>query len=641
MLAWKHFQLQPVKHQAKFFESNNNQDNRGRGHIVGPQSALTDFLAANNISAADIRRDAIARRRAAEAAEALGAAGTADDQLASEAAATAAVARAERATKAKNKKQEEILAKIRASKKSKRAAKKSKKPDSDDDDDDYDENEEAKRLFNEQYAPLPGQLEFCANEECKKRFTVTPYSVAGPEGGLLCARCGKELEAKDGPSKKRKRGRPSGSGAAGTAAKASRRRQVQSRMLDGISPIGARSLIDMCVDVLANNVQMADDLGDLPDAMIDKIGRNLSKRRQLKPSTLPLFTRYEADTVNIYDCSYLAAHDLISIFQKCPGLQHLRVKDAIFFNDEVMEYLIDRNLELETLSIHGANLISEDTWAKYLKTKGHALKSLKVYCTDRHFGDESLAYVRTYCKSLERLKVCNNQKVTSQGVKEVGYMTNLKHFGLHLYGNEVSSDVFVDLVTRLGNQLITLSLKDVHTLDNTVLDAIHHHCTSLLKLRIMGSEEVSDPGFVRLFSGWKNRPLDFLDFQKCRLSDSVNPRNNTNMKGLCSDGFVAMMENSRKFIKHVDVNSCRHIGKEALEKVFEEGIEYPDLKMVELSFIEAVDDYVVGLIFKACPKLKNLAVFGCFKVRDVRVPKGRILLGVPTAKGMVIEGDEP
>ena len=39
--------------------------------------------------------------------------------------------------------------------------------------------------------PLPGQLENC--ELCDKRFTVTPYSKAGPEGGLLCTPCGKEM----------------------------------------------------------------------------------------------------------------------------------------------------------------------------------------------------------------------------------------------------------------------------------------------------------------------------------------------------------------------------------------------------------------------------------------------------------------
>jgi DNA repair protein RAD7 len=36
--------------------------------------------------------------------------------------------------------------------------------------------------------------------------------------------------------------------------------------------------------------------------------------------------------------------------------------------------------------------------------------------------------------------------------------------------------------------------------------------------------------------------------------------------------------------------------------------------------------------------LKTLKVFGNFGVKDVKVPKGRILIGVPNALGMQIEG---
>jgi DNA repair protein RAD7 len=70
------------------------------------------------------------------------------------------------------------------------------------------------------------------------------------------------------------------------------------------------------------------------------------------------------------------------------------------------------------------------------------------------------------------------------------------------------------------------------------------------------------------------------------------------------------------------------------------GKEYRELKEMNVSFCTNVDDFVVGLIFKACPGLKTLKVFGCFGVKDVKVPKGRILIGVPNALGMQIEGVE-
>lgn len=83
--------------------------------------------------------------------------------------------------------------------------------------------------------PLPGQFENC--ELCSKRFTVTAYSKTGPNGGLLCPKCSKEVMGYDKKSKPKKRAPRSG------------RRQVQSNLLDGIAHYGAMSLVEMCTKV--------------------------------------------------------------------------------------------------------------------------------------------------------------------------------------------------------------------------------------------------------------------------------------------------------------------------------------------------------------------------------------------------------
>lgn len=83
--------------------------------------------------------------------------------------------------------------------------------------------------------PFAYQLENC--EVCGKRFTVTPYSKAGPRGGLLCARCSKELADDGKKPKANRRGPRSG------------RRQKQSNLLDGLAQLGAPSLAEMCTKV--------------------------------------------------------------------------------------------------------------------------------------------------------------------------------------------------------------------------------------------------------------------------------------------------------------------------------------------------------------------------------------------------------
>ena len=100
------------------------------------------------------------------------------------------------------------------------------------------------------------------------------------------------------------------------------------------------------------------------------------------------------------------------------------------------------------------------------------------------------------------------------------------------------------------------------------------------------------------------------------------------------------MSHSGSTLRYLDIHSCRHISNEAFEAVFADGKVYPEMRELNLSFCQGVDDFVCGLVFRACPNLKTLKVFGNFGVRDVKVPKGRILIGVPNALGMQIEGTE-
>lgn len=469
-------------------------------------------------------------------------------------------------------------------------------------------------------------MENCAT--CGKRFTVTPYSRSAPDGGLLCNPCGKELDKDNGQSKKKvkRTGGPVG-----------RRRQVQSNILDGIYQVGAKSLMTLAIETLAKNIDLAEELGDLPQPVIDKIARKLSKQRLLDPRTLSLFLQPTAEEVYIYDGAKLSADDYMRIFQVVPSLKRLKIRHGIHFKDEVMDFLTSRNIDLDEFYLAGANLLSESKWHEYLKKKGKVLRSLRVYWTDKHFGDETLALLATACPSLNRLKVSHNQKVTGEGVKALANVPSLRHLSLDLR-QTVHPDVYVRLLGAIGPKLETFSVSRNPDLDNTVLDAMHAHCRSLQKLRITDSELMTDDGFVRLFTGWENKPLLHIDLQKCRHLESVKPRENPDNVGLCSDGFRALMAHSGKKLRDLNVHACRHISAEAFEDVFAENKVYPALENLEISFCEEVTDFIVGSIFRSCPNLRELNVFGCMKVRDVRVPRGKILVGVPNAVGMVIEG---
>jgi hypothetical protein len=85
----------------------------------------------------------------------------------------------------------------------------------------------------------PGQIDNCV--ECGVRFTVTPYTNAAPEdaypdGGLLCAKCAKGVIGS-----KKLNGR--------STVSREKRRQIQRNLLDGYKQRGAKSLLQICIEV--------------------------------------------------------------------------------------------------------------------------------------------------------------------------------------------------------------------------------------------------------------------------------------------------------------------------------------------------------------------------------------------------------
>ena len=196
--------------------------------IRGPQSALTDFLASNNISAAQISADYERRQREArqqqdhEAATNREIIETDDDKDRIEITA--------QKKKRRKRQEEKTLAKIKESKDYKRQKKR------DNEGSDGETDDIAWDMYTKK-KPLPGQLENC--EKCEKRFTVTAYSKTGSDGGLLCTRCSKEQEDQKKKDQKSKK----------YAVSRDKRRHVQSNLLDGIVQIGSKSLQELCIKV--------------------------------------------------------------------------------------------------------------------------------------------------------------------------------------------------------------------------------------------------------------------------------------------------------------------------------------------------------------------------------------------------------
>ena len=484
--------------------------------------------------------------------------------------------------------------------------------------------------------PMPGQLENC--DICNKRFTVTPYSKEGPDGGLLCTPCGKQMtkETKAAESKARKAaGAPRG------------RRKVESKRLDGDVRLGGKSLQDLCIEKLAQHHTDIEEFGDMPQKLVDRISQIFSKKRVLDPRTLQLFLHSDMELVAIHDAANLGPDEFKQIFAVAPKLRKLVLRNAGQFKDAVMDYMLEKATHINYLHLYGANLLTNEAWMRLFETAGENLETLKIQWCDAAFTDDVVEALVRHCKDLKRLKLKFCRKVTSASLPTLCRLKKLEHLSLKLETSPEPTEV-IPVISALGPQLRTLSLEGCPDLDDAFVEEVATKCGKLSKLRITDCECISDVALTALFTPRAPDgdtvvsllpPLTFLDLSSTRDVDHSKPEGpDDKPMGVASSAFKAIMAHSGATLRHLDLASCRHISHGAFCDVFspaENDGKYSELNTINLTFCAGVETSVIKGIFACCRKVEKIVAFGCFKVGDVVVPQGVALIGVPRAQDAI------
>ena len=324
-----------------------------------------------------------------------------------------------------------------------------------------------------------------------------------------------------------------------------------------------------------------------------------------------------------------------------PGIQDVVLDNAGQFKSEVLQYVTGHpSIQLAKLHLAAANLIENEVWKMFFIVKGQSLQTIQLGYIDGHFGDDTFAQLVQSCPNLKRLKLEHVDLLTSESVEKCANLKRLEHLSLQLTNSIVEDSSVILVLEPIGRQLRTLCLMGFGEIGTDTMAAIHEHCRNLSKLRITKNTNLVDSDFVGLFTGWANPPLSHIDFGECRHLDAAEPHKNPDGVGLCGDGFEALMQHSGAKLEHLCVTACRHITHAAFSSVFDGQKVYAALAYICVSFCGAVDDAVVAGMFRSCPRLRKVQVFGCFGVKDVVVPRGVVLLGRPNAQDeLAIEGE--
>ena len=322
-----------------------------------------------------------------------------------------------------------------------------------------------------------------------------------------------------------------------------------------------------------------------------------------------------------------------------PTIKNLNLRNAGQFKDEVIDYILERNVPLKNIQLEAANLVSDEKWAEFFEKSGYRLESLKLAWLDSSMDEDCFMYLIQGCFNLKRLKLKKCFRLGHAALGAIGSLEHLEHLSLRFPLLTTSTDL-VGLIESIGSNLSTLSLESFNDADDSVLSAIHSKCTRLKKLRFTENDVCTDEGFVSLFTDWSNTPLISVDLNSNRSIDCSEPEGPMQAIGLASAGFLALMNHSGSQLERLDISSCRHIAYNALSKVFDGKKQFPYLKDINVSFLTTIDTAIVAGMFRSCPQLVKVTAFGCSHVKDVKVPRGVALIGLPNAQDSIVqEGD--
>ena len=318
---------------------------------------------------------------------------------------------------------------------------------------------------------------------------------------------------------------------------------------------------------------------------------------------------------------------------------HVNLRFAGQMKDWVLDYLMDRPFQIQHLQLDATNLVSDACWRLLFQRFGPTLQTLKLSNLDSSFDDDTVEELAQSCVALRQLKLTQCWKLGDRSVRAISGLKNLEQLSLNLV-QEPETDSLLATVDNVGPNLRTLSLEGFPGVDDRVLQRIHGQCRHLSKLRFTDNAVCTDKGFAELFRDWANPPLEWVDLSSTRDVDKTNADGPTEPIGLASQGLIALMEHSGAKLRKLNISSCRHVSHEAFEAVFSEDKRYPQLQEIDVSFHMAMDDYLVGCIFRSCPAIKKLVAFACFKIQGAPVPVGVALIGGLKAQDpIIVEGE--
>lgn len=397
------------------------------------------------------------------------------------------------------------------------------------------------------------------------------------------------------------------------------------------------TLQNLCLSAISHNItqweeentygdkslyaQLREKLGGISTGNLKRLANALSKNRALNDETLQLFLKTDLTDLIFCDCSKISFDGYKTLAAFSPHLRKLSLQMCGQLNNEALLYISEKLPELHSICLDGPFLISEDTWKSFFQNMKGRLREFHISNTHR-FTNDSLESLLINChEDLVSLGLSRLDAVSDYGLLP-RYLKNKDFHTLKIeypYNEEhVKDTIVVDILRNVGRSLKTLVLREcIELTDKMIIDGMSTYLrgennvnSKLESLELESLDQITSDSLIYLFS-----QISFPCLRRCSLSRCL---------AIDDDAIMELLENpARDSLEYLNLNSLNKLTKKPFGSV-----RCPRLNYIDLGFVRSVDDEVIQQLGTQNLKLKLMEVFGDNLVTEkANVRRGLILVG--------------
>jgi len=319
----------------------------------------------------------------------------------------------------------------------------------------------------------------------------------------------------------------------------------------------------------------------------------------------------------------LAPPALTTLASLNPNLTHLHLDFCGRLTCPVITAFSESLPNLTHLNLLGPFLVRAEAWIEFFKAKPE-LRSFRITQSPR-FDLECVKSLAKNCTKLEELQLKEVGHLGNTFVEPLCALPPLKLLDLSNPGASILENGWLQILERHGPRLESFdpSWHDEFT-DVVLENGIWKHGRVVSELKLEGLSSLSDEGVAHFFENW-NKPFPTLDSEASESEMDVevdecgtftpNPPLRTvslaRNRALSNATFTALLAHSAPSLVFLNLNGLGAISSESLERLK----DVSDLRWLDMSWCRDLDDFMMKDVVSNAPKLGEVRVWGCNRVR--------------------------